>query len=187
MTEQATLEACLCLVILGEVALFGGPCWVILADHVSATGSDVLRHRCLSSQFHAAAYDGGGNGWANSLTLLNSNILFGSGVLSVGLAHRLAAGAHCSAGVLVVSVVVVGSLFIAVQCVEYAHLHTTVTTGGVSGVFYVLTCLHGFHVVVGLLAVVLHVAMFYCVLAVSTLFALCEYGSSAGSLAVLAY
>lgn len=186
-TEQATLEACIALIILCEVALFGGPAWVIVADHVSATGSDTVRQLSLASQFHHACYDGGGNGWSSSLTLVNSNILFGSGVLSVAAVHRSAAGHHGGSGALVATVAVVGALFIAVQCVEYAHLHTTVTTGGVAVFSTSLQGLHGFHVVVGLQAIVCGVVLSNMGAAVLAVFALCYGGSTAGSLAVFAY
>lgn len=90
--DIATLEACVCLIILCECALFGGPAWVIIADHVSSTGLDSVPRPSLTTQFHRAAYTAGGIGWSNSLTLANSNILFGSGVLTVGVLHRLACG-----------------------------------------------------------------------------------------------
>jgi heme/copper-type cytochrome/quinol oxidase subunit 3 len=112
--------------------------------------------------------------------------LFGSGVLLVASLHRLAGGGYVAGSLIATTVVVCGSLFVAVQCVEYAHLHFTVTTAGGPGNFYILTCLHGSHVLVGL-------CLLYCSVTLGGLCSLassytsCEGGSAAGSLAVSSY
>jgi hypothetical protein len=43
-------------------------------------------------------------------------------------------------------------VFVATQCLEYAHLHFTVTSCGGPENFYITACLHGSHVLVGLCA-----------------------------------
>merc|ERR1711990_851942 len=111
-TEQASLEACVCLIILAEGWLFGGPLWVIFADHVSSSGLDSVPRPSITTQFHRACYSSCGNGWSNSLTIGTSNLLFGSGVLLVASLHRLAGSGYVAGSLIATAVVVCGSLFI---------------------------------------------------------------------------
>jgi heme/copper-type cytochrome/quinol oxidase subunit 3 len=185
-TEQSSLEACVCLIILMEVWLFGGPLWVIVADHVSSSGLDSVPRPSITTQFHRACYGSCGNGWSNSLTIGTSNLLFGSGVLLVAALHRWSGGAYAAGAQVVALVVALGSVFVATQCVEYAHLHFTVTSCGGPGNFYILTCLHGSHVLVGL-CVLITSAYLGGLSVFLTGFTQYEGSSSAGLLAVSLY
>lgn len=44
-----------------------------------------------------------------------------------------------------------GSLFVVVQCCEYQHVYWSMFSSGASMMFFVVTGLHGLHVLVGLL------------------------------------
>ena len=61
--------------------------------------------------------------YSNTLTLLNTNLLLASGVLSVGSVHAVGMKLPVLANSSMLLVMVLGTLFLSVQCCEYIHLH----------------------------------------------------------------
>lgn len=159
---------------------------MIVADHVSSSGLDSVPRPSLTTQFHRAAGGGCGNGWSNSLTIGTSNLLFGSGVLLVAALHRWSGGMFVAGTQVTAVVVALGAVFVATQCVEYAHLHFTVTSCGSASNFYIITCLHGSHVLVGLCLLVSS-SLFGGLFATITVFTQYEASNAAGLLAVSLY
>jgi len=61
--------------------------------------------------------------YSNTLTLLNTNLLLTSGVVSIGGMHSITMKTAVQSSVLLMLVVVLGTVFLLVQCCEYLHLY----------------------------------------------------------------
>lgn len=61
--------------------------------------------------------------YSNTLTLLNTNLLLTSGVVSIGGMHSITMKTSVLSSVLLMVVVVLGTVFLLVQCCEYLHLY----------------------------------------------------------------
>jgi len=61
--------------------------------------------------------------YANTLTLLNTDLLITSGVVSIAAMHGMTMKSLTNAVVLLVVVCMLGSVFLLVQCIEYLHLY----------------------------------------------------------------
>ena len=61
--------------------------------------------------------------YSNTLTLLNTNLLLASGVVSVAAIHSVTMKTLVHTNYMLVLVVVLGTVFLLVQCCEYIHLY----------------------------------------------------------------
>jgi len=57
---------------------------------------------------------------------------------------------------MLLSVVALGTLFLMVQCCEYIHLYWCLYSSGVAGLLYVTTGVHGGHVALGMVLILLY-------------------------------
>lgn len=87
----------------------------------------------------------------NSLTILNTNILWGTGLVAMLIMHAQSANSAALVKLWLGIIVAGGSLFVVVQCCEYQHLYWSMYSSGAAMMFFVVTGLHGLHVVLGLL------------------------------------
>ena len=61
--------------------------------------------------------------YSNTLTLLNTELLVSSGVLSVSGIHSITMKTSVQTGSILLLVVLLGTVFLMVQCCEYVHLY----------------------------------------------------------------
>ena len=61
--------------------------------------------------------------YANTLTMLNTDLLLTSGVVSISAVHACTMKTMVSTHLLLLVVVILGLVFLMVQCVEYLHLY----------------------------------------------------------------
>ena len=61
--------------------------------------------------------------YSNTLTLLNSTLLLTSGVVSVAAIHSMSMKTPVMSSAMLAVVVLLGTLFLMVQCCEYLHLY----------------------------------------------------------------
>ena len=61
--------------------------------------------------------------YINTLTLLNTNLLVTSGVVSIAAMHAVVMKTPVLSNSMLMVVVVLGSIFLLVQCCEYLHLY----------------------------------------------------------------
>ena len=80
--------------------------------------SGVMSHMVISNSYAVVS-----SLYANTLTLLNTNLLVTSGVLSVGAMHSVVMKTNSLSNSLLLMVVGLGTLFLMVQCCEYLHLY----------------------------------------------------------------
>nr|QHQ98672.1 cytochrome c oxidase subunit 3 [Rhynchopus humris] len=142
------------LVTISEVALFGSLLLSVLYTFSGCafTGSLGCMYQCtvlLDVEWGITLYQ-------NTLTLLNTDLLLTSGVWGVAAMHAVVLHlllVHCYATTTIILLAVV---FLAVQCCEYLHLYWCIYSSGVAGVFYTTTGVHGGHVVVGMMLILLY-------------------------------
>eukprot|EP01012_Entosiphon_sulcatum_P016747 TRINITY_DN21636_c0_g1_i1.p1 TRINITY_DN21636_c0_g1~~TRINITY_DN21636_c0_g1_i1.p1 ORF type:complete len:193 (-),score=11.35 TRINITY_DN21636_c0_g1_i1:37-615(-) len=139
------------LLVLSEVALFVSVIWalvLVLVAHSSYTTAGLLPLAVTVAVDGVEQY---GVLYQNTLTLLNTHLLLWTGVLSILAVHAHAMKLPISASLYLAEVVCLGGCFLLVQCCEYVHLYWCLYTAGPAGVFYVVTGVHGGHVLIGLL------------------------------------
>ena len=61
--------------------------------------------------------------YSNTLTLLNTDLLLTSGVISVGAIHSITMKTVVQSNGMLLLVVMLGTVFLLVQCCEYMHLY----------------------------------------------------------------
>lgn len=86
---------------------------------------------------------------ANTMTIVNTNILFTSGLCVMyitAVSGRRGISHHTWPYVVLLCIV---GMFLTIQCGEYIGLYWSLPSGGVGMMFYALTGLHGSHVLLG--------------------------------------
>lgn len=109
----------------------------------TATGG-VLQHAALDGIMMTT-----GLVFQNALTLANTDLLFATGLLAVIVMHCHAALMLAHIQLWLGIIVMAGSVFLVVQCCEYQHLYWCLFSAGSAMMFFVVTGLHGSHVMVG--------------------------------------
>ena len=61
--------------------------------------------------------------YSNTLTLLNTDLLLTSGIMSVGAAHSINMKCLVQSNSMFLLIVLVGMVFVLIQCCEYVHLY----------------------------------------------------------------
>ena len=61
--------------------------------------------------------------YSNTLTLLNTDLLLSSGVVSVSVVHSMTMKTLVHSNTAILLVVLLGTVFLLVQCCEYMHLY----------------------------------------------------------------
>jgi len=119
----------------------------------------------------------------NSLTLLNTDLLFATGLLvGIALIHHTAGGKiaiHSALSLLTIC----GLAFLVVQCDEYQHLYWSLFGSGLGCLFFVVTGLHGAHVAIG----VCLLAVYWLTLFWYSLFGADDFCTVCGVLGVMMY
>lgn len=124
------------LFILSEVMLFISILWAYI--HVSLIPSVEIFNRWEGTGIDAL-----------ELPLLNTVLLLSSGC-SITLAHnKLIKGDSRGVKVGIILTVLLGTIFIICQGIEYKYSPISISDGIVGSVFYVSTGTHGLHIIVG--------------------------------------
>ncbi|TAM91333.1 heme-copper oxidase subunit III [bacterium] len=84
-----------------------------------------------------------------NLGAVNAIILFGSGITAHYAMHRLKESRLAGYIWFTIATIILGSAFLGGQAYEYAHIHATWSGSTFGAAFFTLTGLHGFHVLVG--------------------------------------
>nr|QHQ98624.1 cytochrome c oxidase subunit 3 [Namystynia karyoxenos] len=138
------------LLVVSECALFGTILWVVVLFLLACSGStyfgNILQHHHLGWGVTSS-----GLVFQNALTLANSDLLFTTGMLALVVVHSMAGSLLCCAEAGCGVVVVLGSVFLEVQVCEYGHLYWCFFSSSSAMMFYVVTGLHGSHVLIGVL------------------------------------
>nr|ATQ37457.1 cytochrome c oxidase subunit 3 [Diplonema ambulator] len=147
--SAVSVLAAVVLVVLSEAALFVSILWALIlvlvahsiyiAGSLHSIGSTVSS---TGSEWHTLVYQ-------NTLTLLNTDLLLFSGCVSIAAVHSHAMLLPVTASVQLLCIVLLALMFLSVQCCEYIHLYWCIYSSGAAGVFYVVTGIHGGHVLVG--------------------------------------
>jgi heme/copper-type cytochrome/quinol oxidase subunit 3 len=146
----ALLLLCIC-----ETALFGCAFWVvclILLLCCASTNTTMATRHCSINGMSTL------DGWVfqNSMTAVSSNLLFATGLICL-LVLQFWAPCLSKQSVYLMLLIILGAAFVGCLCCEYINIYT-VLAGSVM-LFYVITGLHGSHVVIGLGCLVgLHLA-----------------------------
>ena len=128
---------------IGTIAFIGSES-VFFASLIAA----VIHLRIHNSVF------GGGSGVEITLPLINTVILFASGVTAHFAQTAYRARRKGRFFFLLVLTIVLGVIFLGGQAWEYTHAGFGLSDSIVASSFYVLTGFHGFHVACGILALV---------------------------------
>jgi len=156
MTSSVSLLASVVLVVVSEVMLFVSILWSVIlslvAHSIYATGGVATLATVVVSTTSSDAI----TVYSNTLTLLNSTLLLTSGVVSVGAIHSMAMKTPVLSSAMLAVVVVLGTVFLMVQCCEYLHLYWCIYSSGVAGLLYVTTGVHGGHVLLGMLLLLVY-------------------------------
>jgi len=123
MTSSVSLLAAVVLVVVSEVMLFISILWSVVlslvAHSIYTTGStNTLATTVVSTSSTDAV-----SVYSNTLTLLNSTLLLTSGVVSVAAVHSISMKTSVMSSAMLMVVVVLGTVFLMVQCCEYLHLY----------------------------------------------------------------
>jgi cytochrome c oxidase subunit I len=97
---------------------------------------------------------GGGSGVEVTVPLINTAILFTSGVTAHYAQVTYRARRKGRFFLLLVLTVILGAVFLGIQAWEYTHTGFGLTSSIIASSFYVLTGFHGFHVACGIAALV---------------------------------
>lgn len=97
---------------------------------------------------------GGGSGVELTIPLINTAILFASGVTAHFAQTAYRTRARGRFFLLLVLTIVLGTVFLSGQAWEYTHAGFGLTSSIIASSFYVLTGFHGFHVACGIIALV---------------------------------
>lgn len=87
--------------------------------------------------------------FSNTLTLLNSLLLFMTGLLTVLVVSAHSVAVQADKLLWLGVIVLVGVVFLGVQGAEYCHLYWCIFCAGSCMMFFVVTGLHGGHVFIG--------------------------------------
>merc|ERR1712083_1235604 len=110
---------------------------------MGASSAGVLQHVAMDGTLVTT-----GLVFQNALTLANTDLLFATGLLAVIVMHCHAALMLAHIQLWLGIIVMAGSVFLVVQCCEYQHLYWCIFSGSAM-MFYVVTGLHGSHVMIG--------------------------------------
>nr|QHQ98657.1 cytochrome c oxidase subunit 3 [Diplonema japonicum] len=151
--SSIALLASVVLLVVSEAALFISILWALVLVLVSHSVY-------ISGSLHSLGYSvsDGGVEWValvyqNTLTLLNTDLLLFSGCVSIAAVHSHTMHTPVAAALQLLLIVLLALVFLVVQCCEYLHLYWCVYSSGTAGVFYVITGIHGGHVLVGALLI----------------------------------
>jgi cytochrome c oxidase subunit 3 len=89
------------------------------------------------------------SGAEQGLTAYNSVLLWCSGLAAMFIIAEWSRGSPLGSGGNTVLILILSGLFLAVQSSEFHTLHWSLAVAGTAGAFYLLTGLHGSHVVLG--------------------------------------
>ncbi|MGM0563007.1 MAG: cytochrome c oxidase subunit 3 [Pseudomonadota bacterium] len=156
-------------------AAFFGALWyarVLVMPWLAGAGAEGATHEFLHSGFEAVwPTNGPGQlggdfqlmGWGG-LPLINTLILVTSGITMEIAHHGLKHGKRGQLNLFLVLTVLLGSVFLGLQALEYVHayqdMNLTLESGIYGSTFFMLTGFHGMHVLVG--TIMIAVIMFRC-------------------------
>jgi len=156
LTSSVSLLASVVLVVVSEAMLFISILWSVVLSLVAHSiyvmgstdtlGSSSTGHGVLST----------GVAYSNTLTLLNTDLLLTSGVVSIAGMHGMTMKTIVHAMLMMLVVCMLGTVFLLVQCIEYLHLYWCLYSSGVAGLLYVTTGIHGGHVLLGMLLILMY-------------------------------
>lgn len=146
---SVAVSCAVALVIVSEIAVFGCALWVVILLLVSGTANNtvtvgVLQHVTVDGTAMIV-----GTVFQNALTLANTDLLFMTGLLAVVVMNNHATLMLGSIQLWIGVIVLAGTVFLVVQCCEYQHLYWSMFSSGSAMMFFVVTGLHGAHVMVG--------------------------------------
>lgn len=154
-TNSIGLMVSVVLVVVSEVMLFVSILWSVVlflvAHSVYTTGSTAS----IVSVSSGLGTSDVTTMYANTLTLLNTNLLLASGVVSIAAIHAVSMKTPVIGTTMMLVVSMLGTVFLVVQCCEYIHLYWCMYSSGVAGMLYVTTGIHGGHVLVGMVLILL--------------------------------
>nr|QHQ98640.1 cytochrome c oxidase subunit 3 [Lacrimia lanifica] len=160
-TPSITLLVSTVLVVVSEVMLFISILWsvvlVLVAHSIHQTGGVGVMVHSTPQLGHV----GSTSVYVNTLTLLNTNLLVTSGIVSIAAMHAVVMKTSVLSNSMLMLVVVLGSVFLLVQCCEYLHLYWCMYSSSTAGLLYVTTGVHGAHVLLGMVLLLLYALQSY--------------------------
>ena len=144
-------------------AAFFGTLWyarVLVAPWLSGEGAGISTHEFLHPLYEMAWPTQGPEHWGgdfklvawDGLPLLNTILLVSSGITLTIAHHALLHGERAKLNIFMVITVLLGSIFLGCQGLEYVHAYhdnLTLESGIYGTTFYMLTGFHGLHVLLG--------------------------------------
>jgi cytochrome c oxidase subunit 3 len=144
-------------------AAFFGTLWygrVLVAPWLSGAGAGMSTHEFLYPLYEMAWPTQGPEHWGgdfklvawDGLPLLNTILLVTSGITLTIAHHALLHGERAKLNIFMVLTVILGSVFLGCQGLEYVHAYhdnLTLESGIYGTTFYMLTGFHGLHVLLG--------------------------------------
>nr|ATQ37484.1 cytochrome c oxidase subunit 3 [Rhynchopus euleeides] len=143
-----SIMAGITLLVLSEVSLFTSILWSVVSLLLRVGEHALL----VVSLQHTSTDDGvevSSVVLQNTLTLMNSYLLITSGVVSVSALHCCTMRVHVLYTSSLLVVLVLGTAFLGVQCIEYVHLYWCINTSGSAGCLLCAVAVHGSHVAIG--------------------------------------
>lgn len=148
---QSGLRIGMVLFIISEIMLFVSFFWAFF--HFSLSPSIFIG--CTWPPISMQLID------FSSIPLWNTWVLLSSGVTLTLSHHTLRVGYFFEAFVSLLATVFLGFIFTCAQILEYFHTSFDITDSSYGSVFFMLTGLHGFHVIVGTLMLAICVVRLY--------------------------
>nr|ATQ37471.1 cytochrome c oxidase subunit 3 [Diplonema sp. ATCC 50224] len=155
-SASLSLMSAIALLIISEALLFVTVLWVVILHLV--TTSALMDSSIACAAVHAYADNSSHRllTVANALTAINTATLVCSSVTVVLGVHTITRSIQCHGILMLAITIVLATGFAAVQCVEYLHLYWTLCSSSTTGLLYVVTGIHGAHVLVGCIAITMY-------------------------------
>nr|QHQ98702.1 cytochrome c oxidase subunit 3 [Sulcionema specki] len=150
-TNSTSLVLSMVLVVLSEAALFVSILWVVVLVLVSTHSSYIEYPSLLYNIIITYGTTTSGVHFQNALTIINTDLLLFTGVLSVVVVHCNSTSTMLYTHSLFTYIIILGGVFVVVQCCEYVHLYWNMFSAGTAMMFYVTTGIHGTHVLIGVM------------------------------------
>lgn len=122
-TNSVALMVSVVLVVVSEVMLFISILWSVVLFLVSHTVYTTGSTSSIVSVSTSVGTNECTTMYANTLTLLNTNLLLASGVVSIASIHAVHMKTPVMSTVMMSMVAMLGTVFLVVQCCEYIHLY----------------------------------------------------------------
>jgi len=123
MTSSVSLLASMVLVVISEAMLFLSILWSVVLSLVAHSIYSMGSTGALATCSTVAGTVETSTVYSNTLTLLNTDLLLTSGVVSVGAVHSMQMKTMIQTMGLLLVVIALGTTFLLVQCCEYLHLY----------------------------------------------------------------